>query len=144
MTRRLAVGLLLVAISPARPVAAQSAMTPFIDEPLPAGVHVRVSNGPEGMIGVDIGTDRAWRVGAPQSLDGIDVQVWLLKADGTALPQRRPGGGPVQVSMIRNGQRHLQRLLYGFEAADRQELAAVVVSLDGVLFVRRISRTPSN
>lgn len=119
-------------------------MTPFIDEPLLAGVHVRVSNGPEGMIGIDIGTDRAWRAGAPQSLDGINVQVWLLKADGTALPQRRPGGGPVQVSMIRNGQRHLQRLLYGFEAADRQELAAVVVSLDGVLFVRRISRTPVN
>jgi hypothetical protein len=142
LTRLLAAALLLCLIGPGTSVGAQSAVRPLIDEQLLAGIHVRVTNGPEGMmIGIEVATAPPRRAGASQLITDIpDVQVWLLKVDGTALPQRRPGGGPVQVSMIRNGQRHLQRLLYVFEAADRRELAAVVVRLDGVLFIRPIPR----
>ena len=118
-------------------------VAPLIDEPLLAGTRLRVSSQPAG-IGIDIGTDRARRSEAPPSLDGVNVQVWVLKTDGTALPRRRPGQEPVRVSMIRNGQAYFRSLLFGFEAADPRDVDAVVVSLDGVLFVRPILRPSAN
>ena len=145
MTRLLAVGLLVVAMSPARPLAAQSPVAPLIDEPLLAGTRLRVSSQRAG-ITIDIGTDTAGRPEAPSSLDGVNIQVWVLKADGTALPRRRPGEEPIRVSSmaVRNGQTYSQRLLFGFEPANPLDLDAVVVSVDGVLFVRPIRQKTTN
>jgi hypothetical protein len=144
MTRLFATGLLLWAISPGLPAAAQSAVAPLMEEPLIEGLYVRVSNRPEG-VGVDIGADRARRSQAPQAFGETTVHVWVLKSDGTALPRKRLGQ-PIRVSNInlRNGQAELRSLLFDFEPADARDLDAVVVSLDGVLFVRPIPRTPTN
>ena len=145
MTRLLAVGLLLWATSPALPAAAQSAVAPLMEEPLLQGLHVRVFHRPDG-VSVDVGTDRGQSSQAVQSFAETNVQVWVLKADGTALPRRRPGQEPIRVSSIaiRSGQTHHQSLLFGFETADPRDLDAVVVSVDGVLFVRRIPKTPAS
>ena len=145
MRRLLAVGLLLVATSPALPVVAQSAVVPLVEQPLVAGLHVRVFNRSDG-VSVDVSTDPGQSSQALQSFAETNVQVWVLKADGTALPRRRPGEEPIRVSSraVRNGQTYSQRLLFGFETADPRALDAVVVSLDGVLFVRRIPKTPAN
>lgn len=145
MTRLLAVGLLVVATSPALPVAAQSAVAPLMEEPLVAGLHVRVFNRSNG-VSVDVGTDRGQSSQALQSFAETNVQVWVLKSDGTALPRRRPGEEPIRVSTraVRNGQTYQQRLLFGFETADPRGLDAVVVSVDGVLFVRRIPQKPAD
>ena len=142
MTRVLALGLLLIATSPSLPVAAQSAVAPLIEEPLIEGLHVRVSHGPEG-VSVEIGAARGRPSQVPEAFAETNVQVWVLKSDGTALPLRRLGG-PVRVSTIRNGQPSLRNLMFGFEPADQRDLDAIVVSLDGVLFVRPIPQKLAN
>ncbi len=143
MNRLLAVGLLLVAISPSRQVAAQSAVAPLMEEPLVQGLHVRVFSRSD-RISVDVATDRRQSSQALQSFAVANVQVWVLKSDGAALPRIPPGGDPVRVSAMSNGQVRSVRIGFGFEPAERQDLAAVVVSVDGVLFVRRIPQTPAN
>ena len=78
MTRLVATGLLLWAISPALPAAAQSAVAPLMEEALVQGLHVRVSHRPEGG-SVDIGADCTRRSQGPQAFGETTVQVWVAQ-----------------------------------------------------------------
>ena len=70
----------------------------------------------------------------PNPLTRRHLQVWLLRADGTALKQSSPpdgislGGGPAQPDQMN----------FFFVATPRGELAGVVIGLDGQMFFREI------
>jgi hypothetical protein len=64
------------------------------------------------------------------------VQVWLLKADGTSIPQtRRPEKG----SVVRNGVGRSVIAAY-FPSSARTEAISVVISIDDEFMVERIQR----
>ena len=141
MTRLLAIGLLLLALSPTGPLVAQSTEVWLIqNEPLQENVGVRVRSQPEQ---VQLYVDRA----APfdgTALPEVAIQAWLLRSDGTALlrsgpaqktmtwGRRSPGGGTTWSTTC------------SFAPTNPQDLAAVVVSLDGMLFVRTIPQKTAN
>jgi hypothetical protein len=142
MARLLAVGLLLSAIAPAAPAAAQADVIRLLDEPLAGGVSVRVTQAPSG-IGVAISRGPLSRGETTPPFADMAVQAWVLTADGSALGlAQRPYGQPISVwsGRLRGGGRVLSHRTFVFEHANPRDLAAVVVSLDGVLFVRPFSR----
>jgi hypothetical protein len=70
-------------------------------------------------------------------LSGMMLQVWLLRADGTALSQRwgvGVGGG--------GGGCRVDSMSFSFEHVPPKELAGLVVSADRKLFVREIKANP--
>jgi hypothetical protein len=69
----------------------------------------------------------------------MPIQAWVLRSDGTTLSRSRP-----EQKVLTWGRRTeagtgtTWRSTFSFAPADQRDLAAVVVSLDGVLFVRPI------
>ena len=142
MARLLAVGLLLSAIAPATPAAAQADVIRLLDEALAGGVSVRVTQAPGG-IGVDVSRGPLSRGETTPPFADMAVQTWVLTVDGSALGlAQRPYDQPISVwsGRLRGGRRVLSHRTFVFEHANPRDLAAVVVSLDGVLFIRPISR----
>jgi hypothetical protein len=125
----------------ALPVAAQAPAAPLLESTLMEGIRVRVLHRPAG-ISVDVYTTPRPDSQASSPLSGTVVQAWVLKPDGTAV--NRQGGAlrdPLRIRNVgRNGRFGGERLMFSFEPADRHDIAAVVVSLDGVLFVRSIGQ----
>lgn len=62
---------------------------------------------------------------------GKAFQTWLLRTDGTAVPQRKPG----QARLNLNGS---DIMSVSFDDIPLKELAAVVVTVDGKTWVRAI------
>ena len=60
------------------------------------------------------------------------MQAWILKEDGTSIRRRYPSKAPGP------GRTTGWIAIFAFEPAKLQELAAVVLSLDGTLFVKPI------
>ena len=67
-------------------------------------------------------------------LSGMTLQAWLLRADGTALAQR---SNPSRASAGGSGCKP-DLMIFSFEHVPPKDLAGVVVSVDGKLFVREI------
>jgi hypothetical protein len=73
------------------------------------------------------------------------IQAWVLTSDGTALSRSRP-----EQKVLTWGRRSeagtgtTWRSTFSFVPADPRDLAAVVVNLDGTLFVRPIPQQPAN
>lgn len=140
MTRRLAVGLLLVAAMPAGRVAAQAGQVWLIrDDALQDKIAVSVAHQPEQVLVY------VHRGSTPDGvvLPEMAIQAWLLKADGTALSKYRPGQKIMTWGTQSNGWTTWSTI-FNFERVNPRDLAAVVVSLDGTLFVRPISQKPTN
>jgi hypothetical protein len=126
------VGLLLVATSPA--LVAQSKEVWLIqNEPLQDDVGLRVLSQPEQIV---VYIDRG---ATPQdaALPERTIQAWVLRSDGTALPRYRPGQKVMTWGTSSNGWTTWSTIFL-FGPADHGDLAAVVVNLDGALFVRPI------
>ena len=135
MTRMLAIGLLLVALSPTGPLVTQSTEVWLIqNESLQDQVGVRVLSQPEQML---VYVDRAAAPDGTASPE-MAIQTWLLTSDGTALSRHRPEEKRMTWG---NGRTNT---IFAFEPVNPRDLAAVVVSLDGTLFVRPIPQKPTN
>jgi len=83
----------------------------------------------------------SWRNGEanPRPLSGMAIQVWLLRADGTAMDQRgsKPWKQPAAVGLSNLGS-VTEIMSFSFEHTDPKELVGVVVSVNKKLFVREI------
>jgi hypothetical protein len=141
MTRRLALGLLLVATMPAGPAAAQSGQVWLLQNDLLRDqIAVGVAHQPEQVL-VDV---RRWSAPNGTPLPDMAIQAWILKSDGTALSRSRP-----EQKVMTWGRRSdagtgtTWRSTFSFAPADQRDLAAVVVSVDGTLFVRAIPQKPT-
>ena len=140
MTRLFAIGLLLVAISPAGPLAAQSDQVWLLrDDALQDKITVSVAHQPEQVLVY------VHRGSTPDGvvLPEMAIQAWVLKADGTALSKYRPGQKVMTWGTQSNGWTTWSTI-FNFERVNPRDLAAVVVSLDGTLLVRPISQKPAN
>jgi hypothetical protein len=73
----------------------------------------------------------------PKPLTGMTLQVWLLRTDGTTLAQARK---PIHVRGFAPGLSTAE-MLFAFPPIPLQELAGVVVSVNGKLYVREIKAT---
>jgi hypothetical protein len=142
VTRLVAVGLLLIVTSPVGRVAAQSEQVWLIrDEPLRDKTAVGVAHQPEQVL-VSV---HWWSAPDQTRLPDMAIRAWVLKADGTSLSRSRP-----EQKVMTWGKRSeagtgtTWRSIFSFASADQRDLAAVVVSLDGALFVRPIPQKPAN
>jgi hypothetical protein len=84
------------------------------------------------------------RTGGPSNpqwtpLKDLGIQVWVLRADGTALAQRPHSG---EAGSIANAGWSTDVMQFAFENAPSDKIAAVVLRVNGQLFVRPI-QTPS-
>jgi hypothetical protein len=70
---------------------------------------------------------------AVRHLKDMNIRVWVLKADGTALAQKQGTDG----SLCKSGTCQ-DRMMFVFEHAAPSELAALVMQVDGKLIVRKI------
>ncbi len=141
MTRILAIGLLLVATLPTGPLVAQSKEVWLIhNEPLQDKVGVRVLSQPEQ---IQVYADRGATPDGTE-LPAVAFQAWLLRSDGTALSRSRPAQKVMTWGTRSPGGGTTWSTTFSFAPVSPQDLAAVVVSLDGVLFVRPVRRTPTN
>ena len=142
MTRVLAVGLLLVTTAPAGPVAAQN-----IELWIPLIQNDRLQD----QISLDVLYQQSqvsvhvFRRSTPEgpSLPAIAIQAWVLKSDGTVLRRRDPTK-PTRSDGTNSQSSTDWVTVLPFEPARVEDLAAVVVSVDGALFVRRILQQPAN
>ena len=107
-----------------------------VDEPLADGISVRATLHQRGLtVGVHASSPT-------QEFSEAVVQAWVLKADGTAMPMN--GTRAVLSSVVRDGKKLRSARLFMFERAALEDVAAVVVSLHGVPYVRPISSKPSS
>jgi hypothetical protein len=87
---------------------------------------------------------RSWRDGEkeprPLWLSGTTIQVWLLRSDGKVVAQREK---PVSV-VVGNAGSSQGIMQAHFDPVPPQELAGVVVSVDGKLYVREIKVNPAS
>ena len=67
--------------------------------------------------------------------ENVTVQAWLLRHDGTAQPREKWPPGTLGLS---NAGSQTEIMLFGFTRSSPQDLAAVVVSVNGEMFVRKI------
>ena len=67
--------------------------------------------------------------------ENVTVQVWLLRHDGTAQPREKWPPGTLGLS---NAGSVTEIMSFGFTRSSPQDLAAVVVSVNGEMFVRKI------
>jgi hypothetical protein len=65
----------------------------------------------------------------------FNIQAWLLRADGTALAQASPPG---HVG-VGNAGESTDIVAFTFNRAPATEIAGVVVSVNGSLYIRKIS-----
>jgi hypothetical protein len=65
------------------------------------------------------------------------TQVWLLRADGTAIPVLR-----TTTELPKNLREHTATYTYAFPESASKEAAAVAVMLDGRYFIERLERFP--
>ena len=73
----------------------------------------------------------------------MDIQAWVLKSDGTALGRNRTDHNPLTSAITRFGSSNWS-MTFAFSSAEPRELAAVVVSVNGALFVRPIPTTSNS
>ena len=136
MTRLLAL-VLLIATAPAWPVGAQSESHPAIslmrDEPVVGPVTLSV------ILSSEQTRVTVFRGAGDERLLETPLQVWVLRSDGTALQRRNPKEPFPSFGTGKTNWANWYTII-SFERATQRELSAVVVSLDGVLFVRPISR----
>lgn len=143
LARRLLIGVIALATLPA--LRAQTRQPPRVlpsFEPLTDGVSITVVEQP------DTGTQPAFILVQlsgqstpngktnpnPKPLSGMAIQLWLLRTDGTAVPQH---GKPGFVGLSNMGEvTDMMSLL--FEDAPTKDLAGVVVSVNGKFYVREI------
>jgi hypothetical protein len=76
----------------------------------------------------------------PKPLSGMAIRVWLLREDGTAVAQ---AWKPESVSLI-TVDLITDQMSFGFAPVPAKELAGVVVSVNGKLFVREIKVNPAS
>jgi hypothetical protein len=76
----------------------------------------------------------------PKPLTGMTLQVWLLRTDGTTLAQVRK---PINVRGFAPGLSTAE-ILFAFPSVPPQELAGVVMSVNGKLYVREIKVNPAS
>lgn len=69
----------------------------------------------------------------PRPLKDLGIQAWVLRSDGTTLPQKSKGGGSIS-----NAGWTTDTMTLVFSHAAPADLAAVVVRADGKFFVREI------
>jgi hypothetical protein len=126
---------------PAGRVAAQSSQVWLIqDELLRAQIAVGVAHQADQVV-VDV---RWWSAPDGTRLPDMAIQAWVLTSNGTALPRLRP-----EQKVLTWGKRSeagtgtTWRSIFAFAPADQRDLAAVVVSVDGALFVRSIPQKPA-
>jgi hypothetical protein len=84
---------------------------------------------------VPVGSARVDRKWTPPDLTGIGLQVWLLRADGSAIPQlQKPS-----IAMIGNfGSYGTTYMVYGFERDPTNDVARIVIQVNGRLYSREI------
>ncbi len=148
MVRWLAIGLVLVAtpsVGSAQRVAARAAVvgeTRLIwDDPLADAARLSVTQRiPGEQVRVTISRSATQSDNPPE----MTLQVWVLKSNGTTLPRERTSDSyPVTFWTGGNGSM-VGLTAFAFGRVDRTDLEAVVVSVDGVLFVRPIPKPPAN
>jgi hypothetical protein len=110
------------------------------NEVLREGVALGVAHQPDQVV-VDV---RRWSSpGAP--LPDMPIQAWVLTSNGTALPRLRPEQKVMTWgTRSETGTGTTWRTTFTFAPADQRDLAAVVVNVDGSLFVRPIPQKPTN
>jgi len=69
--------------------------------------------------------------------ENVTVQVWLLRHDGTAQSREKWSPGTLGLS---NAGSVTEIMSFGFTRSPPQDLAAVVVSVNGEVFVRKIEQ----
>src|SRR5580693_1570431 len=74
----------------------------------------------------------------PRLLSEMATQVWLLRADGTSVAQR-----PKMPCVGDRAGVVTDTACFSFDDAPRQDVAGVVVSVDGKLYVREIKANPA-
>jgi hypothetical protein len=67
--------------------------------------------------------------------ENVAVQVWLLRHDGTAQPREKR---PPSTLGLSNAGSVTEIMSFGFTHSSPQDLAAVVASVNGEMFVRKI------
>jgi hypothetical protein len=70
----------------------------------------------------------------PKPLSGMAIQVWLLKSDGTSLPQREK---PANLG-IGNAGSDTDIMLFSLDDAPPKDVAGVVVRANGKLYIHEI------
>lgn len=79
------------------------------------------------------------KIGEPMSNPrNLDLQVWLLKSDGTSISQLKK---PSEVSIGSIFDYSTDFIIYEFQKVPVNELAGVVVSLNGKLYCREIEKS---
>jgi hypothetical protein len=132
---RMLVGALVLSVA-SSPAGAQSPtiapkISHVLDEPLVDGINVRATLRQNGLtVGVHA-------CSPTQEFSEAVVQAWVLKADGTAMPMN--GARTVLSSVVRDGKKLQSGRLFMFERGALQNVAAVVVTLNGVPYVRSVS-----
>lgn len=136
MVRYLAVGLLLVVTAPT--ARAQVQAEDWIrDESLVGEVGLSVRQQQHRPVVVSI-----FRGTGDERLLEMPLQVWVLKSDGTALPRRSQAETLPSFGTGRKDWASWYTTV-SFEPAGQRDLSAVVVSLNGSLFVRPIPQKPA-
>jgi hypothetical protein len=78
--------------------------------------------------------------GKPMSnLSNLNLQVWLLKTDGTAIPQLE---SPSEISIGSIGDYSTDYMFYKFSKVPINELSGVVVGVNGKLYCHEIEKSP--
>lgn len=105
---------------------------------IPGGFgHILVSEQPQFYsVQVPVGSYRTDRKWAPPDLAGLGLQVWLLRADGTAIPQREK---PSLVMLGEIGNRGTDYMVYTFQRDPANDLAGIVMRVKGKLYSREIA-----
>jgi hypothetical protein len=67
----------------------------------------------------------------------LDLQVWLLKTDGTSILQL---GSPSEISIGSIGDYSTDYMFYQFQKVPVNELAGVVISMNGKLYCHEIEK----
>ena len=70
----------------------------------------------------------------PPDVNSLDLQVWLLRKDGTAIPQHDK---PTSIG-IANAGSDTDYMIYTFEKVASYELAGIVVRVKGKLYCQEI------
>ena len=140
MTRLFAIGLLLVATPTGRLAAQSNEVWLIQNEPVQDTVGVRVLSLSEQIV---VYVDRP----APPdgtALPKIAIQAWVLRSNGTAVPRSRPAQKVMSWGRRSPSGGTTWSTTFNFAPASPQDLAAVVVRVGGVLFVRPIPQKAAN
>jgi hypothetical protein len=133
MTKWLAVGLVLVTTTSNARAQVHPEVSLMRDEPVVGPVTLSV------ILSSDQTRVTVFRGAGDERLLETPLQVWVLRSDGTALQRRNPKEPFPSFGTGRTNWADWYTLI-SFERAKQGELSAVVVSVDGVPFVRPLPR----